>query len=138
LMVSMLYDVLELKKVLPKRRNFLFFGEFLYLCGCVTPFGSWADTACRVPTLGLALLVRTLRPSVPTFGTRFARSDTACRVPTFWVVVYDFLLSLIAKSPYMGWWGVLFFALFVWLLGDFFVSLHCKNLFKLWIKIWQL
>jgi hypothetical protein len=36
--------------------------------------------------------------------TRFARSDTACRVPTFWVVVYDFLLSLIAKSPYI--WGV--------------------------------
>jgi hypothetical protein len=67
----------------------------------VTPLGSGADTACR---FWLALLVRTLRPSVPTFGTRFARSDTACRVPTFWVVVYDFLLSLIAKSPYI--WGV--------------------------------
>ena len=46
LMVRLLYDVLELKKVLPFMQNFLFFWEFLYLCSCATPLGSGGGGAC--------------------------------------------------------------------------------------------
>ena len=42
-MVCMLYDVLELKKVLLDGQNFFVFEEFLYLCGCATPMGSGVE-----------------------------------------------------------------------------------------------
>ena len=78
-MVSVLCDVLELKKVLPKRRNFLFLVEFLYLCGCATPLGSGERGVCLLsagdPSANSGITLRLLLRVTP-MGSG---ADTACR-----------------------------------------------------------
>ena len=99
LMVSMLYDVLELKKVLLDGQNFFVFEEFLYLCGCATPMGSGGKgcACCPQVTLRQAQGSRCgyyfVRPrwgrsghSMP-FLTRFARSDAQT---VFFALAQDF------------------------------------------------